>query len=360
MNSRPIVEPPDERILIIGVNRHQPLSDRVLFQALTKLQQYHPQAIGIDIYRDIPFGEGHRDLTTLLQQQPLISSCLMSGNSHKFPGVAAPIGVEPARVGFTNFSLDRDGIVRRQLLGMAAVDPACTTDRALSLRLALKYLNIATADEADNGNINIGTHELAVLGSSVGAYRSTNARDNLRGFQVMLNYRNNPQVAPELSLDDLFSDSPQSLRTKIAGKAILIGYVGQGNGDTLRLGTMRQTPGVMIHAQMTSNLLSHILDDRALITTWTDLGEFSWILLWGTVGGAIWWRFSGTQLWLAGTGAIVIVVATCGVYLNTRSVWIPLIPAEMAAILTPLVAMGVTRCQLKPVQSQSKRDRSPK
>ena len=176
----------------------------------------------------------------------------------------------------------------------------------------------------------------------------------------MLNYRNNPQVAPELSLDDLFSDSPQSLRTKIAGKAILIGYVGQGNGDTLRLGTMRQTPGVMIHAQMTSNLLSHILDDRALITTWTDLGEFSWILLWGTVGGAIWWRFSGTQLWLAGTGAIVVVVATCGVFKYTPQVWIPLIPAEMAAILTPLVAMGVTRCQLKPVQSQSKRDRSPK
>ena len=83
MNSRPIVEPPDERILIIGVNRHQPLSDRVLFQALTKLQQYHPQAIGIDIYRDIPFGEGHRDLTTLLQQQLLISSCLMSGNSQQ-------------------------------------------------------------------------------------------------------------------------------------------------------------------------------------------------------------------------------------------------------------------------------------
>jgi CHASE2 domain-containing sensor protein len=347
MNFRPISEAPDDRIVIVGVDRDRPLSDRVLVKTLQKLQQYHPKAIGLDIYRDIEFGEGHRDLTKLLRrQETIVSSCLMSGNSKKSPGVPAPEGVKPDSIGFTNFSLDPDGAIRRQLLGMAAVDRDCTTDHALSLRLALKYLDVA-ADEAEDGNMTIGNRKLEVLGSSVGGYRSIAARDNLRGFQVMLNYRNTSQVAPTIGLDELSSD-PQDLEARIAGKVVLIGYVGQSNADTWHsLGKKHQLPGVAIHAQMTSNLLSHILDDRPLITTWGDLAEFEWILLWGTVGGVAWFWLRGRRFWIAQAGAIVIVVATCGVYLNTRSVWIPLIPAEMALILTPLVAMGIDRWQLR-------------
>ncbi|PSB40144.1 hypothetical protein C7B77_28760, partial [Chamaesiphon polymorphus CCALA 037] len=309
MNFRPIAEPPDNRIVIISIDRDTPVSDRVLFQALQKLQQYQPKAIGLDIYRDLKFGEGHRDLTNLLQQQnAIVSPCLMSGNSKKFPGVPAPSGVQPDRVGFTNFSLDPDGTIRRQVLGMAPVDRGCTTDHALSMRLALKYLGV-TADEAEDGNIQIGNRKLAVLPTSIGGYRSTTARDNLRGFQVMLNYRNTPQLATQISVDELLRDTfATKYRQSIAGKAVLIGYVGQNNGDTWHLGKVPQMSGVMVHAQMTSNILSHILDDRALITTWSDLAEFGWILLWGTVGGVIWLRFRGYRFWLAGAGATLLVV----------------------------------------------------
>jgi CHASE2 domain-containing sensor protein len=351
MTTRPI-EPPDDRLLIVGVNRTQPVSDRVLVQALTKLQQQQPKAIGLDIYRDIPVGAGHQDLATLLQQQnAIISPCLMAGNHKNFPGVAAPAGVMPERVGFTNFSLDRDGVVRRQVLGMAPVaappdrlqSGGCQTDHALSLRLALKYLDIPAADEADDGNIQIGAHKLAVLPSSVGAYRSTTAQANLRGFQVMLNYRNAAQVAPQVSLEDLLNDRVP--RQSIAGKVVLVGYVGQATGDTFQPpGQMNKLPGVVIHAQMTSNILSHILDDRPLITTWSDLAEFGWISIWGTVGVVIWLKLRGDRFWIAQIGAIAIVITSCDVYLITKSVWMPVLPAGMAVILTPLVAMGVERC----------------
>jgi CHASE2 domain-containing sensor protein len=343
----PALRSPDKRILIIGVNRDKPLSDRLLVQTLNKLQRYRPQAIGLDIYRDRSFGTGHRDLNTLLQQQTaIISACLISGHSKKSPGIAAPAGLAPVRVGFTNFSLDPDRIIRRQVLGMAPVDRLCPTDSALSLQLALKYLGISAADEANNGNVNIGSHEVAVLGNSFGGYRSTHAQENLRGFQVLLNYRNAVQVASQVSLDDLLSDRVNP--REIAGKVVLIGYVGDDAQDTWHgLGKTSQLAGVNLHAQMTSNLLSHILDDRALITTWSDLAEFGWILLWGTVGGAIWLRCRGFQIWIASSGAIVVVVVTCAVYFNLRSVWVPLIPAGMAVVFTPLVAMGVDRWQVR-------------
>jgi CHASE2 domain-containing sensor protein len=344
MATRPISEAPDNRIVVIGVDRDKPITDRVLVTALTQLQPYHPKAIGLDIYRDRAVGEGHRDLTTLLQQDAIVSCCLMSGTSPDFPGVPAPEGVQPERVGFTNFSLDRDRRIRRQLLGMAPVDRGCTTDRSLSLSLVLKYLN-ATADEAADGNIQIGRHKLAVLNGNFGGYRSTLAQDNLRGFQVMLNYRNATQVALQLSLDDLLSGRVSS--DAIAGKIVLIGYVGRDDTDTFEIGTRRELAGVKIHAQMTSNLLAHILDDRALITTWCDLAEFGWILLWANVGCLIWLRIEGIRLWLLETGAIAIIIITCGVYLDTRSVWIPCIPPVMAVVITPLFAIGAERWQFR-------------
>jgi CHASE2 domain-containing sensor protein len=162
----------------------------------------------------------------------------------------------------------------------------------------------------------------------------------------MLNYRNATQVAPQVSLDDFLSDKVK--QQAIAGKVVLIGYVGHDSIDTWHsLGKIPKMPGVTIHAQMTSNILSHILDDRSLITTWCDLAEFAWILLWSGVGSVIWFRFRGFQIWIVGAGAMVILVVSYGVYLGIRSIWIPLIPAGMAVVLTPLVAMVVDRSQLK-------------
>ncbi len=351
MTSRPIAEAPDDRILIIGVNRDRPIGDRLLVQTLTKLQQAQPKAIGLDIYRDLPFDEGHRDLTTLLQNRDgIVCSCLMPGQSQNFSGVAAPTGVRTDRVGFSNFSLDRDRVLRRQVIGMAPVDPTveggCATDHSLSLRLALKYLGIAAADEANNGHLKIGNREIAVLGNNFGGYRSSTSQENLRGFQVMLNYRNASQVAPQISLDEFLSGAIDPAR--IAGKVVLIGYVGNDSGDNFRtLAGMSDRSGVSIHTQMTSNILSHLLDDRPLITTWGDLGELGWILLWGAVGGVIWYRLQGVQIWIAVSGSIVLLIVTCVVCLGVTSIWIPVIPAGMMVVLTPLVAVAVDRWELK-------------
>jgi CHASE2 domain-containing sensor protein len=361
MATRAIPEPPDERILIVGVtetdlqkwgtkNSLSPLDDRIIAQTLQKLQQSQPKAIALDIYRDRAIGAGKADLTALLQQPEtsIISSCLMPGNSSDFPGVAAPNGVKSSRVGFTNFSTDRDGIIRRQILGMAPVDKHCDTDTALSLRLALKYLDIAEAQATDDENILIGSREVEVLKSTVGAYRSTNAQQNLRGFQVMLNYRYSPNIAPQVSLDDLLTDRVSS--TAISGKVILIGYVSPSMEDFSLTG-LGKMAGVEIHAHMTSNILSHILNDRSLITTLPDIVEIGWIYLWGIVGIAISIRLRRVKLYLVGSATIITLIGSCAVCFNLRSIWMPLVPAGLTLILTPLAVKGFCLSQ-QPIQNK--------
>jgi CHASE2 domain-containing sensor protein len=357
MNTRLFAEDLDSRLLIVGINendfrrlgKNEPVRDRVLAEVLQKLQQHQPQAIGLDIYRDQVFGEGHGDLLKLLQQQssPIISSCLMPGEDPKsYPGAAAPTGVQPEQVGFTNFSTDRGAIVRRQILGMAAVNKGCNTDHALSLRLALKYLKIPEAQETDNGNISIGKRELVMLKNSVAAYRSTEAQDNLRGFQIMLNYRHTKNIARQVSLDDVLSDRVD--RAAIAGKIVLIGYVAPSAGDFSQTASYdgkytkgtSEMPGVIIHAHMVSNILSHVLDGRPWITTWPDAIEIGWIYLWGAMGSLISWQIRGYWTWIAGTIALVILVITYGVYFNAWLAWIPLIPAGLSLIVAPLLTKG--------------------
>jgi CHASE2 domain-containing sensor protein len=201
----------------------------------------------------------------------------------------------------------------------------------------LKYLGIAEAQATDDENIEIGSREVEVLKSTVGGYRSNNAQNNLRGFQVMFNYRNTPNIATQVSLDDILSDRVSS--NAISGKVILIGYVAPTMKDSLPTGA-GDMAGVKIHAHMTSNILSHILDDRPLITTLPDLVEMGWIFIWGVVGGSIAIRFRGVKLYLIGSAAIIILVGSCVVCFNLRSIWMPLIPAGLTLVLTPLAVKG--------------------
>jgi Predicted transmembrane sensor domain len=58
----------DDRILIIGIDEKDlqqygfPTSDRILARLLNKVNAAKPQAIGLDIYRDLPIAPGQAEL----------------------------------------------------------------------------------------------------------------------------------------------------------------------------------------------------------------------------------------------------------------------------------------------------------
>ena len=70
---QPEVPEPDSRIVLIEINEGDiqnqagwPLTDATVAKVLEILTHYHPRAIGLDIYRDIPVPPGGKELDTIL------------------------------------------------------------------------------------------------------------------------------------------------------------------------------------------------------------------------------------------------------------------------------------------------------
>jgi CHASE2 domain-containing sensor protein len=111
----------DKRLLIVAIteqdiqrqNRY-PISDEVVAKLIAKLQQYQPRVIGLDIYRDVPQMPGNAELLQQLQAVN-VTTVMLLGDAEN-GGVAAPKGVAPERIGFSDLLVDPDAVVRRNLL----------------------------------------------------------------------------------------------------------------------------------------------------------------------------------------------------------------------------------------------------
>ena len=67
-------EPPDERIVIVGLDEADMkyigqgyVPDGVYADLLQKLIAMQPRAIGLDIYRDLPYEPGHKELVEIFK-----------------------------------------------------------------------------------------------------------------------------------------------------------------------------------------------------------------------------------------------------------------------------------------------------
>jgi CHASE2 domain-containing sensor protein len=343
-------EPGDSRILVVTVTEADvkaqfdgkgSLSDRSLDQLLAKLEGLKPQSIGLDIYRDFPVGKGFPQLAARLKQSDrFIGICRSKDPLGQVEGIAPPPEVGRDRLGFSNFVTDRDRGVRRQLLALEpGPDSACPADYALSSQLALGYLEAQgiTLQVSPAGVWQLGKARFAPLESHGGGYQGIDAW----GYQVLLNYRNyrSPgEVAPRVTLQEALAGAltPETVQDRI----VLIGttaasfqdvsitpYRGS-NGD-------RQTiPGVMMQAQMVSQLLSAAMDGRPMLRV-LPWGDELGMLLSGTLGAglaAVWWR----RVWrvrlgvlgLVGSVYLVAMVGFVGL-----AIWLPVVPMVLTGVL---------------------------
>ena len=347
MQSRP-AEPPDSRLLAVTITeqdiqsegetmRRGSISDRTLNQLLKKLEQHQPAAIGLDLYRDAPADVP--ELVTRLKQKHLFAVCKRPAAKSDPIGVLPPPEVPESRLGFSDFVRDADGVVRRHLLVLPSNPSSrCTAAYAFSVQLANQYLeaNGIQATVTLQNDLQFGNTVFRQLQSRTGGYQSLVANSG----QVLLNYRAAPsprEIAQQATLAQVLTD--QINPNAIKGRIVLVGIAAPhssgdywttpfGKADTDRI------PGVLIHAQMISQIISTVLDRRPLLWVWTAWIETIWIAGWAVIGVMLAWQFRRLAFLILAVGiAIGILIVLCQVLLSQGG-WIPLAPPIIALLTT--------------------------
>ena len=327
----------DPRILVVAITeadikslKQWPLSDRTISQVIEKIQKYQPRAIGLDLYRDVPQPPGDRALFQQLQAPNVIAVTKLDGSEEE--GVPPPPGIPHDRVGFNDFVLDADGVVRRNLM-FAFTE----TEKfySFSLRLSLTYLaaqNISL--KVSPTSLQIGKTVFVPLEATSGGYQQI---DN-RGYQVLLNYRSVEQVARQVTVTQVLQE--QLHPNWVKDKVVLIGTTAPSAKDlfftpySLAEQKNLEMPGVVVHAQMVSQILSNVLDRRSLYWFLPQWGEVLWMWWWALIGGMLVWRLKH-PLYLGLAGGVTIVGLWGFSYcLFTQGGWVPLVAPASALLIT--------------------------
>ena len=344
----------DPRLLIVGITQtdienqnHWPLNDETIAELLETLQANGAAAIGLDLYRDVPHPPGSEAFKAQLQQTNVITIQGLydfSADELIRPSVHAP----PEQVGFNDIGIDPDGAARRQLLLMRNGDDF---HLPLSLLLTQEYLrNLPEAIaqgkptpnaelDADSWGFAIGDTYFPSLRKNDGGYQTIDEA----GWQILLNYQGGDRIATTLTLTEVLEGQfdPALIKDRI----VLIGNVAPSSKDLLETpyssGTQTQQygkqyvmPGVMIHAQMVSQLLRHILDGEAIFSFWNEPSEWLWAFIWALAGGSTAWVLKHPLS--HGIAGVLSITGLSGItwILFTQSIWVPLVFPITAFVLT--------------------------
>ncbi len=146
------------------------------------------------------------------------------------------------------------------------------------------------------------------------------------------------EIAPTVTLAEVLKGAikPEQVKDRI----VLIGTSALSVNDYLptpyssQQGFYQEVPGVILQAQMVSQIVSAVKDGRPLLSAWSFWGELLWVWGWSAVGVTIAWRCrSSIYLILVGVGALSILYAFCLVLL-CQGYWVPLVPSALVLIVT--------------------------
>lgn len=364
IRSRP-PEEPDNRILVVGISeediqklKEASISDATMAKFLNKIQEYEPRAIGIDVLRDVPIGEGRQELIKILKNnENIIAGCKLSSENE--PGAAAAPGVPKERVGFADFPQDSDIIMRRAILVSTPTTPKGAVENihlcnyadpenqllSLAFNVALLYLekdNIIAqpVEEGPNqGDIRLGSTLFKHLENNVGGYRNLAPPD----YQILINYRSGENAIPQVRLTDVLEGKINSALVK--DRIVMLGYTATTKnddfptpysaGDRDRI----EMPGVVVHAHIVSQIISAVWDNRPLIWYWSFGGEVLWIFGWSVAGGILAWTIRRPLFVILGSGGAIAILSGVSYFLFLKSGWIPLIPAGLGLVVTAGMVM---------------------
>ncbi|MCU0543002.1 MAG: CHASE2 domain-containing protein [Oscillatoriaceae cyanobacterium Prado104] len=349
MRLRP-AEQIDSRLLLVEATETDvekygfPLPDWTIARAAEKLTENGAQTIALNLFRSRSFEPGNAALTARFQRdRNLIGLCSVkeTGKPNKC-GIKPPPALPKERLGFSDVVPDADGILRRHLLLMQPPDSShCTTNYSLSVRAAFHYLAAKGIKPTPlpGDKMRLGKAVFAPIHRSTGAYHNLDDR----GFQMMLNYRSPQNFIERVRLEELLANkvNSNSIKNRIAFVGVTAPIANSNYFFTpYSAGELpyQKMPGVLIQAQMSSQIISAALDGRALLQIVPRWLEMLWIVAWAAVGSAI-AILSRCRLF-----AVLRAIASLGILggicwlLLIWGWWVPAIPSVLAMLVAGLIS----------------------
>jgi adenylate cyclase len=358
-------EPVDPRIVIVTIGESDltkvgqgQLPDAVLAKLLKKLNAHRPKAIGLDLYRNLPVEPGHQELVEVFKSTPnLIGVEKVAGETVAPPPTLSKLD----RVGIADIVLDADGKVRRGLLTVKTKNNK--TRESLGTKLALMYLESKGITlevlNASKKHYRLGRAVFKPFTGNEGGY----IRANSGGYQILLNFRGTKEDFRTVSITDILENRVPS--DWIRDRIVLIGATGQSSNDFFFtpygsgfFSSPKRMPGVVIHANVTSQIVSAAIDGRPLMKSWTESGEALWIFGWSFAGATIRWLllranpfktngFHRKIVLAFGTALPVGMLLTSSYLAFLGGWWIPVISPLLALTGSIMAIAGYHRLELQ-------------
>lgn len=346
MLSRP-PEPPDNRILLVRITEKDlqryksPLSDEIFNKLLKKIKSYQPRVIGLQIKPSEKANLG----VGIGKDNNIIAACAFESMGR--PEVAPPPNFSEDNIAFSDLIPDYesdlirdnnfDNVIRRSLLFMTPFsDSKCNTGYSFASTLAINYLYKTDYGFDKDNAFYIGKVTFPRLQRNSGGYKNIDDR----GYQLLINYRNLRNVANTVTLTEVLTGKINSHLIK--DRLVIIGTDARSlnSGFLTPYSTSEEKAPTIsplfIHAQITSQLISAVLDKRPLIEYFPEWVEALWAWLWSFVGSVIVWQLGYKwKSYLVFGISIVGLIGVCYI-LFIQASWMPLVPPVIAFIISGL------------------------
>ncbi|MGF1487677.1 MAG: CHASE2 domain-containing protein [Prochloraceae cyanobacterium] len=299
----------DDRIVIVGITEedyqklqpYYPMDDAILAELLLKIKKQSPRIIGLDLTRDLPIApvceddrgqprlkeifteseckNGSQNLLEIFEKTKNLVGVGKLGGDKSTTILPHYTLLKNKRGTASDVVVDPDGFLRRGLLltlTQTEEYPEGVVPN-LSYYLASYYLLTEGIKyrHGDNYSMIYGETVLERFETNDGSY--VNAND--AGTQSIINWRTPPANWNIISLFDVLEGkiSEELFKDKI----VLIGSVQKSSNDIFDIPYYREffdSPdtlyGVLVHANVTSQIISAVLDDRPLIRVIPDWLEY--------------------------------------------------------------------------------------
>jgi adenylate cyclase len=336
-----------------------PISDDALADLLEKIRAQNPRAIGLDLYRDIPVGQGYERLAKVFETTPnLIGVENIIGDRVK----PSPMLKAKEQVALADLVLDDDRYIRRVMLTAndpKEPNPEKAEKAGLATHVALKYL------EADGIKLDpipgtkqhyrLGKAQFQPLEPGDAGYQARHGG----GYQILLNWYGNETAFRHVAMRDVIAGKipPDLMRDRM----VFVGSIAESINDFfstpysgLQNAKRDATPGIIVHANIAHQLVESAKVQPRTIVGFSGPQAGLWIAVWsltGIIGSG--WLSSGTVkrrlrggdiLWstLLISGGLVGATYVAFGY----GLLLPLTPA-LAAFITGVASSGLICKQQK-------------